>query len=83
MRPFLSRPSDPRARTVANTDGDSHLDLIRVPYCLYGVKYIGLVPLAPKAVASTDGGAHLGLIRVPYVLNGVKYTFCMVLNILT
>ena len=35
----------------ANTDrkqaSDPHLDLIRVPYCLYGVKHIDLASLAP------------------------------------
>ena len=33
---------------------DPHLDLIRSPYALYGVKYIGLVFLAPLAAGSSQ-----------------------------
>ena len=38
-----------RKRNSAALVSDSHLDLIRAPYCyvLYGVKYIDLVSLAP------------------------------------
>ena len=65
----------------------SHLDLIRTPYVLYGVKYIDLVSLAlfsGASAASSGGGRgpevdecvrHLDLIRAPccYGLYGVKY----------
>ena len=50
---------------------DSHLDLGRAPYDLYGVKYIDLVSLSLKKHEAS--GSHLGLGRAPYVLYGVKY----------
>ena len=34
---------------------DSHLDLIRAPYILYGVKYIDLVSLAPFRWTAPEG----------------------------
>ena len=59
----------------------SHVDLIRAPCVLYGVKYID--PVSPVVLQpdATMGGcsltpardSHLDLIRAPYVLYGVKY----------
>ena len=37
-----------RRRSSKRKASDSHLDLVRAPYVLYGVKYIDLVPLAPS-----------------------------------
>ena len=57
----------------------SHLDLDRVPYVLYGVKYIGLVSLAcpptdsARTLCWSASGSHLDLDRAPYVLYGVKH----------
>ena len=59
--------------------GGAHLDLSRAPYVLYGVKYIGLVSLAPiNYLVSVFGnpraeGSYLDLSRAPYGLYGVKY----------
>ena len=49
---------------------DSHLDLDRAPYVLYGAKYIGPVSLAPPPHASDS---HLDLDRAPYAVYSVKY----------
>ena len=40
-------PEDGTAPTLQLQASGSHLDLNRVPYCLYGVKYIDPVSLAP------------------------------------
>ena len=80
QQPTRHVTSSPRApainSTIAKASG-SHLDLIRAPYGLYGVKYIDLVSLRrnigggrPVLQAS---GAHLDLGRAPYGLYGVKY----------
>ena len=52
----------------------AYTGLIRAPYVLYGVKYIGLVSLAPFSVDRVIAG-YLDLILAPYVY--------MVLYILT
>ena len=54
---------------------DPHLDLIRAPYLLYGVKYIDLVSLwRHGAERDMDNGSQFDLIRAPYCygLYGVK-----------
>ena len=78
---FHSRPSDP-------VQGGSCLDVDRVPYVLYGVKYIDLVSLAPVLVQQvavnifTRSFVWVDLIRAPPILTWVVYPmFCMVLNI--
>ena len=43
---------------------DSYLDLIRAPYVLYGVKYTGLVSLAPVSLDRVIA-VHLGLNHTP------------------
>ena len=50
---------------------DSHLDLGRASYVLYGVKYIGLVSVAQKMLPASD--SHFDFGRASYVLYGVKY----------
>ena len=51
----------PRTTLTATAVSDSHLDLGRAPYVLYGVKYIDPVSLAPVAGhANQAGDSHLG-----------------------
>ena len=59
---------------------DSHLDLSRAPYVVYGVHYIDLVSLAPlrpcalsRIPTRSSRDTHLDLRRAPYVLYGVYY----------
>ena len=52
----------PRAPTAASIPAsDSHLDLSRAPYVLYGVRYIDPVPLAPFSDHAQDVPGRVGL----------------------
>ena len=55
---------------LGDAASNSHLDLRRAPYVLYGVKYIDLVSLSLKKHVASD--SRLDLRRAPYVLYGVN-----------
>ena len=65
---ITGRRSGVNGHLSGHVASDSHLDLSRAPYVLYGVKYIDLVSLGANA-----SDPHLDLGRAPYVLYGVKY----------
>ena len=46
--------ADLRAEEASDSHLDSHLDLGRAPYALYGVTYIDLVSLAPFSGGDAD-----------------------------